>query len=279
MSVYPAPTRYPSIFNPALFSSFSTDTYLSTADANSTYAKLAGGQTIVAEETFTAGIKTATVTTPSNALSITGNVTVSNTSSQAFLSVKSGNNSTLLQTDTSGNGYLDTAQQLYIRPGGTTKCILTTGGLLGVNMSSVSTLINKNAAVYCNGGLYVNNNIECAGGQLTLGTPIIRGSSWTTSAATSHTITSTDLPYLASNGWTGEFKVFVDDQNTTEANNNAGIYSVVLMKPATTLSIQNIYVYKSTNITTFTVTAASNTTLTIAVTPACKMSWLFTGAL
>lgn len=59
MSVYPAPTRNASIFNPALFtSSSSSSTTLTVSQANSTYAKLAGGQTILSQETFQGGVLT-----------------------------------------------------------------------------------------------------------------------------------------------------------------------------------------------------------------------------
>lgn len=237
MSVYPPPTRYPAIFNPSIFSSYSNDSYLSTADANSTYAKLAGNQTIIGQETFAGGIKT--------------NSIIPATGTDVSLG-----SSSLTTTGNVNTGALNVTGNITQSSGGYT----TLRFLTATNSSYIARLTITNR-------------------ELIMGSVTTLASSFG-SAATTHTITSTELPLLASNGWNGELKVFVDAQNATDANNVAGVFFVVLTKPATTLTVTSINVYKSAALTTFTVAAASNTSLTVTVGPtACKMSWLFTGAL
>lgn len=71
MSVYPAPTRNAGIFNPTNFgggdSSTITTSYL---DAN--YLKISGGQTVVAKETFSGGIKTSTIESSNGVVTLSG---------------------------------------------------------------------------------------------------------------------------------------------------------------------------------------------------------------
>lgn len=127
MSVYPAPSRYPSIFNPALFWSYTSGT-LTSAQADATYAKLAGGQTIVAQETFAGGILTNTV------------------------GLASGSQLTVNATDTVFNGTVSgtelSADTLLSAPSTTTNALNVTGTASipsltltsGMTMGSITTL-------------------------------------------------------------------------------------------------------------------------------------------
>ena len=236
MSIYPAPTRYPSIFNPADFSSFSNDSYLSTADANSTYAKLAGGQTIVAQETFSGGIKTnSIVPATGTGITITGN------SSQT-------GNMTITGNMTQNSGYSTNLQTTTVT--GTMQATrIVAGGTTAENSFAGNTTFNAN---------------------------VIQGSMTTFAssfgtAATTHTITSTQLSWLGNNNWSGELKLFADDSSA-----NAGVFVVYLHKPSTTLF--RTEGAKSTSMTTFTVTVASNTSLTVTLSSSCRLAWIFTGA-
>lgn len=78
MSIYPAPSSYPAIFNPEVFLPKSSGSGLSSAQADAKYAKLAGNQTIVGAETFTGGILTnnITPTSPSNQVTVSSGMTV-----------------------------------------------------------------------------------------------------------------------------------------------------------------------------------------------------------
>lgn len=236
MSIYPAPTRYPSIFNPADFSSFSNDSYLSTADANSTYAKLAGGQTIVAQETFSGGIKTnSIVPATGTGITITGN------SSQT-------GNMTITGNMTQNSGYSTNLQTTTVT--GTMQATrIVAGGTTAENSFAGNTTFSKN---------------------LIQGSMTTFASSFGT-AATTHTITSTELSWLGNNNWSGELKLFADDSSA-----NAGVFVVYLHKPSTTLF--RTEGAKSTSMTTFTVTVASNTSLTVSLSNSCRLAWIFTGA-
>jgi len=218
MSIYPPPTRVPAIFNPADFNSYNSSN-VSLEYINATFAKLAGGQTIVAQETFSGGIKTnavdllsgsqLTVTAPAS--QFTGNVAVSGSATIPSLTVSS---SATIPTLT-----------------------LTSSMVTG----SITTLWR----------------------------------SYESTVATTRTITSTQLSWLADTNWHGELKIFAEDTTT-----NGGISVVYLHKPSSTLSLSQGA--KSTNLTTFTVTVASNTSLTVTTTSTtstgCKIAWIFTGA-
>lgn len=235
MSIYPAPTRYPSIFNSAVFSSYDSNTSLSTSDANSIYAKLAGGQTIVAQETFTGGVKTASLTTPSGELSITGNVSATG-------------NLTVTGNITQSTGYSTSLRTTTVN-----------GTLQATRIATTSTTQDSSVA----GNLSLSGNVS-------FNTPLMRGSTWAT-AATTHTITSTQLPYLGQNNWCGELKLFADDSSS-----NSGFSVVYLHKPSTTLFLTQGT--KSTSMTTFTANVASNTSVLVTLSNSCRLSWLFTGA-
>lgn len=236
MSVYPPPTRYPAIFNPSIFSSYSNDSYLSTADANSTYAKLAGNQTIIGQETFAGGIKTNSI------IPATGsNVNFSNSS--------------LTTTGNVSTGALDVTGNITQSSGGYT----TLRFLTATNTSSIARLTLTNR-------------------ELNMGNVTTLASSFGSSAST-HTITSTELSWLANSGWNGELKLFADDGS---AATNGAISVVYLHKPGSTLSVVQGARSSSTTITT---TAASNTSLTVSlINPStsagvsCRLCWIFTGA-
>lgn len=229
MSVYPAPSSYPSIFNPAVFSSYSNDSYLSTSDANLTYAKLAGGQTIIGQETFAGGIKTNSVTPATGTAVSLGSSSLSTT----------GNVST---------GALDVTGNITQSSGGYT----TLRFLTATNSSSIARLTVTNK-------------------ELIMGSVTTLASSFG-SAATTHTITSTELSWLANNGWNGELKLFADDEAVAT---NGAISVVYLHKPGSTLTV--VQGNRSTS-TTITTTAASNTSLTVALSNSCRLCWIFTGA-
>ena len=74
MSAYPPPTKTSSIFNPTFF--ISSDSSTVTTDYLSTYyLKKAGGQTVLAQETFTGGIKTDSISSnTSGNISVSGNI-------------------------------------------------------------------------------------------------------------------------------------------------------------------------------------------------------------
>lgn len=237
MSIYPPPSRYPSIFNPTDFSTFSTDTYLSTADANSTYAKLAGGQTIVAQETFSGGIKSDTIVPATTG----GTVTITGNSSQTGDLTISGN-------VTQNSGYSTSLRTTTINGTATVTRLLQSG----------STSENSFA-----GNCSFSNNL-IQGSLTTFATSF-------GTAATTHTITSTQLSWLGNNNWSGELKLFADDSSA-----NAGISIVYLHKPSSTLFLTQGY--KSTSMTTFTTAVASTTSLTVTLTNSCRLCWIFTGA-
>lgn len=243
MSIYPAPTRYPSIFNPADFSSFSNDSYLSTADANSTYAKLAGGQTIVAQETFSGGIKTnSIVPATGTGITITGN------SSQT-------GNMTITGNMTQNSGYSTNLQTTTVT--GTMQATrIVAGGTTAENSFAGNTTFNANVG---------------------FGSPFIKGSSWTASIFTSGnyslTITSSALPFLSQTNFQGQLCVFARNGST-----NSGMLNFYLIKRnggtiATTASST-----PPTNFTTLSLSATSNTIVVSTGTTASDISCLFIGA-
>ena len=76
MSVYPPPTEDASIFNPSYFVPTTEGVTAAYVDLN--YLKKAGGQTVVAAETFTGGILTNSITPSSgDSVGVIGNVNVS----------------------------------------------------------------------------------------------------------------------------------------------------------------------------------------------------------
>ena len=236
MSVYPPPSSYPAIFNPSVFSSYSNDLSLSTAQADATYAKLAGGQTIVATETFSGGIKTNTIVPATGT-----DVTITGNSSQT-------GNLTISGNITQNSGY---------------------------NTSLRTTSINGTATItrVIQSGTTAENSFA---GNCTFSQNVVQGSITTFAssfgtAATTHTITSTELSWLANSNWSGELKLFADDSSA-----NAGVFVVYLHKPSSTLF--RTEGAKSTSMTTFTVTVASNSSLTVTLTNSCRLCWIFTGA-
>jgi len=243
MSVYPAPSSYPAIFNPAVFVSDSSGSGLSTAEADATYAKLAGSQTIVGEETFTGGILTNTIGPSSGT------------------TVSIGQN--LLYAEGSIGSAFD---------------ITAVGDVQGATLiaTNSSDLADATATSLTCGSASFSNNVS-------FGTPFIRGSSWSSSSATTHTITSTALSVLGSNNWTGELKLFADD-----GTSYGGIVNYFLVRYTDTLSMSQVATSKFTNMSTFdavATTTSGSSTITVTMkrtstdTTGAKLSWLFTGAL
>lgn len=262
MSVYPPPERNSTIFNPADFSELNN--YLTTSSADATYAKLAGGQTITAQETFAGGVKTASIVSSSGELEVTGNVTSSNLTNfllpiGASLRIANDNSDSSSQKlrlyNTGTDAYIDwagTGGNLYFRSG-------TTLGIRGTVNSTGWSLTNVTATVYKIGSVSTFAT--------TFG-----------NSATSHTVTSSDLSWLSTNNWAGELKLFADNTST----NQSGIHVVYLYKPSTTLYLTAGS--KGTNMTTFEATVASNVSLTVTTkvsstdTTGCRLAWIFTGA-
>jgi len=232
MSIYSAPARYPSIFNPWLFNSTKSSSSsssssgggvslsdLTLAQANALYAKLAGNETIVGKETFTGGILTNNIglqsgielTVTADRLQVTGDIR-----SSADIEA----------------GQTIYADQLNVTSTASIPTLTLTSGLI---QGSFTTLFSAFGA-----------------------------------AATTHTITSTQLSWLANNNWSGELKLFVDDGST-----NAGISILYLAKPSTTLFVTQGS--KATSMGKFE-TTNTNTQLTVTLTNSCRLAWIFIGA-
>jgi hypothetical protein len=85
MSIYNPPSQDLPIFNPIYWdtSANSSDDYLTSAEASSTYAKLAGNQTIIGFETFSGGVKTETLQsiTPGNSINVSESVNLASAKS------------------------------------------------------------------------------------------------------------------------------------------------------------------------------------------------------
>jgi hypothetical protein len=224
MSIYPPPTRVPAIFNPADFISYNSSN-VSLEYINATFAKLAGGQTIVAQETFSGGIKTnavdilsgsqLTVTAPTS--QFTGNVAVSGSATIPSLTVSSS---------------------------ATIPALTLTSSMVAGSITTLFASFGSNA--------------------------------------TTHTITSTQLSWLAENNWTGEMKIFADD-----GTSYGGIVTYYLVRYSSTLSMTQVPTSKYTNMSTFDATVATTSgvsTITVNVkrtttdTTGAKISWIFIGA-
>lgn len=278
MTTASPPKRYADIFNPADFL-YASQT-LTYDDINGTYAKLAGGETFVAAETFTGGLTT-------NA-QIAFKDSSGNTIGQQYAS---GNNMVYNVANAAGASHIFQTQGNYIlQSHGTNgvycyKDLTVTGNLavdtnvlkvdvvtnrVGVNVTNPGYNLHVSGSGYISSSCFFPSGLYVGG---STGAPLMLGASWDTSA-TSHSITSSSLTFLASNNWSGELKVFASD-----ASAYIGTCTWILSKPGST-TVTATQGTKVTNLTTFTLTVdAGDTSLTVATSPSCKISWVFTGAL
>lgn len=282
MSVYLPPIRYPSEFNPVVFTY--GDSTLTLNDIDGTYAKLAGNETIVGSETFSGGIKTGSLQP------ISSNIDVSSTSTGTTVTPlriltpnQTGTDATqmILGVDDSAtksayiqyvpNGFSAANSYMNLGLNGSNPAITLRNGRVGIN-----NVTNPGATLHVSGNFICTQVVS---NQISLNStsgPQIIGKNWY-SAATSHTISSTDLPILASTTsyWQGKLCVF--------ANNGAGaigIFEAYVTKLAAsaTPAINATPIFKSAGtFTTFTLTAAA-TSITVALSTSAKISWLFTGS-
>lgn len=238
MSVYPPPSRYPSIFNPSLFTSYSTGN-LTTAQADATYAKLAGGQTIVAQETFSGGIKT-------NAIDL-----------------KSGSQLTVTAAASQFNGDLSCTGAIS----SDTSLSATTTQTYTLNVTGSASIPD----------LTIANSASIP--TLTLGACQIQGTAWFTSALSSGNYTLTisttsGLTVLGQSNFQGQLYIFAKNGST-----NSGWINVFLVRRNGGAIAMTATSSPPTNFTTFTAAVANTNTITVSTgTTASQISGLFIGA-
>lgn len=166
MSIYNPPTQDLPIFNPIYWdtSANSSDNYLTSAEANSTYAKLSGNQTIIGFETFSGGVKTETLQsiTAGNSISISESVDLASTKSYKI------NNADVLSATSLGSSVVNSS----LTGIGTlaSGCNVATGQTYKINNTSVLSATSLGSSV-------VNSSLTSVGTQ-TAGVNIASGQSY-----------------------------------------------------------------------------------------------------
>ena len=304
MSIYPPPSSYPAIFNPSVFSSYSNDSYLSTAQADATYAKLAGGQTIVAQETFSGGILTNTISNLSGSqvsvdtdlLYATGSIgTPFNVTATG--DVQGG---ALIATNTST---LADATADSLTCNGTLLCngnISQTGNLTisgnitqnsGYSTSLRTTTITGTATLtrLIQSGTTSENSFagNCSFSQnVFLGSSTVRASSWTASTLSGSTYSYTiSLSSITSGDFAGQIYISVKNTTTASLLSQLNYFAVkangVLTLTSTSSAPNNFGTYTLNSVTTNKLTVAySNTAITVSTyTTSSSVAWYFVGAI
>jgi len=252
MSVYPPPSSYPAIFNPAVFVSDSSGSGISSAEADATYAKLAGGQTIVAQETFSGGIKTNTIVPATGT-----DVTITGNSSQT-------GNLTISGNITQNSGYSTSLRTTTINGTATVTRLIQSG----------STSENSFA-----GNCTFSQNVF-------LGSSTILASSWTASTLSGSTYSYTiSLSSITSGDFAGQIYISVKNTTTASLLSQLNYFAVkangVLTLTSTSSPPNNFGTYTLNSVTTNKLTvASSNTAITVSTyTTSSSVCWYFVGAI